>query len=165
MKCDLSKYEIVKSRKEKFYKNFPDGRIIVELINPDTINSHALFKAKVYTTLEDQRNDCPRGVGYALEVRDKELLVSNDGKKYKSVNYSSWTENCEESAVGRALDNAGYSGNKKASLEEMQKADRMNTVLNTTDHEFNQSKCQKCGGEIAISLSGKPYCKNKCWLK
>ena len=33
------------------------------------------------------------------------------------------------------------------------------------DNEFNGSKCQKCGGPIAISKEGKPYCQNKCWTK
>jgi ribosomal protein L40E len=32
------------------------------------------------------------------------------------------------------------------------------------DNEFNKSVCQHCGGKIAISAAGKPYCVNKCWL-
>lgn len=40
-------------------------------------------------------------------------------------------------------------------------------IAKTPDHpdnEFNKSVCQHCGGRIAISSSGKPYCTNKCWL-
>lgn len=36
---------------------------------------------------------------------------------------------------------------------------------NSTNNEFNHSKCQKCGSPIAISSTGKPYCSAKCWLK
>jgi hypothetical protein len=43
-------------------------------------------------------------------------------KQYETVNYTSWTENCEESAIGRALDNAGYASSP--SREEMQKVER-----------------------------------------
>lgn len=122
MNVNLDDYESVKSRKAKFYKDYPKGSITVELLNLESINTHAVFKASVFESKEDQEKNLPRGIGYALEVRDKEKKVSNSGKEYESVNYTSWTENCEESAVGRALDNAGYSGNKKASREEMVKA-------------------------------------------
>lgn len=127
-KFDLDNYETVKQRKERFYQDHVDGRIVVELINQDHLE-YACFKACVYLNQVDQEKNCPRGVGYALEIRDKELSVSRYGEQYESVNFTSWTENCEESAVGRALDNAGYSGNKKASREEMDKAQRMSNTI------------------------------------
>lgn len=119
MKIDLSKYETVKERKKRFYLDHPEGSIIVECINPESILDHALFKA---TIIDKQRII---STGYAHEIRDKELKVSSYGKEYESVNYTSWVENCEESAVGRALDNAGYSGNDKCSQEEMKKVERI----------------------------------------
>lgn len=127
MKFNPNEYETVKSRKERFYKDHEDGRIIVELINQDHLE-YACFKASVFMNQLDQEKQCPRGVGYALEIRDTKKSISNSGAEYESVNYTSWTENCEESAVGRALDNAGYSGNKKASREEMEKAQRMSNI-------------------------------------
>lgn len=127
---NLNEYETVKSRKEKFYTDYSDGRIVVRLVNPESVMEKAVFEARVYISLEDQKVDCPRGVGYALEIRDVELARTREGKTYETVNYSSWTENCEESAVGRALDNAGYSGNKKPSREEMEKAERMTQTIN-----------------------------------
>ena len=129
MKFNPAEYETVKSRKKRFYEDHEDGRIIVEMINPDEIFNSALFKAYIYFTAEDQEKGLPRATGYAYEVRDVELKVSNQGKTYESVNFSSWTENAEESAVGRALDNAGYSGNLKCSREEMEKASRMNETM------------------------------------
>jgi hypothetical protein len=55
--------------------------------------------------------------GYAEEVRGS-----------GNVNRTSHVENCETSAVGRALANAGYAGsdvNKRPSREEMSKVQRM----------------------------------------
>jgi len=136
MRFNPNEYETVKSRKERFYKDHPDGRIIVEMGNPTSSMEYALFKCYVYFDKEDQEKGLPRATGYALEVRDTQLSISNEGKEYESVNYSSWTENSEESAVGRALDNAGYSGNKKPSRDEMEKAQRMNGTMKN----YNQSQ-------------------------
>jgi hypothetical protein len=153
---NLDEYETVKSRKERFYKDYPDGRIVVKLINPETVIDHAVFQAKCFLTAEDQKNNCPRGVGYALEVRDKELSVSQSGKQYESINYSSWTENCEESSVGRCLDNAGYSGNKKPSREEMIKVDKMNTTMKSYNTPKNDlGACPKCGEPLTTKMTKK----------
>ena len=113
-------YETVKSRKKRFYEKYPDGRILVELLHSEEIMEHALFKASLYK----DNNDNIFATGYAHEIRDKEKLKNRYGKEYESVNYTSWCENCEESAIGRALDNAGFSGNNKCSREEMQKAQK-----------------------------------------
>lgn len=120
MKFDPSSYESVKSRKLRFYKDHPDGRIIVEAIHVDL--DYAVFKSLVYFNKEEQACGTPRATGHSLEYREKELKTNSYGKTYESVNYSSWTENAEESAVGRALDNAGYASNMKCSLEEIVKA-------------------------------------------
>jgi hypothetical protein len=41
-------------------------------------------------------------------------------------------ENCEESAIGRALDNAGYASNSKCSQEEILKANKHKEQFNET---------------------------------
>lgn len=125
-KFNLEDYETVKERKQRFYKDFPDGRIVVTCKNDSSaeLMDFAKFEARVYLNAQDQEKDLPRGTGTALEMRDKELSRTSGGKTYESVNYSSWTENCEESAVGRALDNAGYASNGKPSREEMEKVGR-----------------------------------------
>lgn len=127
-KFNLDQYETVKQRKQRFYADHEDGRIIVERISPDTLD-YAEFKAYIFFCKQDQLDFAPRATGHALEVRDKELSVSSSGKEYESVNYSSWTENCEESAVGRALDNAGYASNGKPSRNEMIKAEKMGNTM------------------------------------
>ena len=170
MKYNPNEYETVKSRKERFYKDNKDGRITCKLHTIDKIMEYAVFEARVYLNAEDQKNQCPRGIGYATEIRDTQKSISNKGSEYESVNYTSWTENAEESAVGRALDNAGYSGNKKCSREEMEKAKRMSNIdpiVEPIDDrmEFKDSQCKHCGGDIVINpKTNKPFCKNKCWL-
>lgn len=148
-----SDYETVKSRKLRFYQDHPDGRIIVELQNKDDIDEKALFKATIYLNKEDQEKNLPRGIGYALELRDTELSKSSSGKSYESVNFSSWTENAEESAVGRGLDNSGYASNARASRDEMEKAERMSNLA------FNKA------GEITVKELGKPFTVNVDILK
>jgi len=166
---DLQNYETVKERKAKFYEKYPDGRIIVKNITPaDQYMEYALFEATVYRTGEDQSKGLPASTGYAMEIRDKELKIGSKGK-YESVNFSSWTENCEESSVGRGLDNLGFSGNKKASRDEMQKAQRMTTTIQKQaakpETPNDLGKCPKCGASMIISpRTGKPYCSAKCWL-
>jgi len=129
MGFNLQDYETVKSRKKRFYEKYPDGRIIVKLINPETVEKMALFYASVYASSADQSHGLPIATGHAFEIRDTEKQKNKYGQEFESVNYSSWTENSEESAVGRALDNAGFSGNNKCSREEIEKADRMKVTL------------------------------------
>jgi len=143
MKFDLSKYETVKSRKKKFYLDYPDGRIIVTDITPSAEKlNFAQMEAKLYKNVKEQEKGLAFSSGYALELRDKELKISKFNKKYESVNFASWTENCEESAIGRALDNAGYAGNDKCSKEEMVIAEKNQKVLKkrTVKNKINKKK-------------------------
>jgi hypothetical protein len=81
----------------------------------------------------------------------------------KSIEKENPYEVAETSAVGRALAFAGYeTTNGIASAEEMYKSQR-ETPANP-NNEFKNSVCQRCGGRIAISKQGKPYCINRCWL-
>jgi hypothetical protein len=123
---DLSKYETVKERKKRFYRDYPNGRIIVKLENKEHIEKYALVKCYIFR--DDSKTVFSSGM--AFELRETEKQLNKWGKEYEGVNYSSWLENCEESAVGRALDNAGYSGNDKCSKEEIEKAQRMNNISN-----------------------------------
>lgn len=142
MAFNLSDYETVKARKIRFYAQFPDGRIMVTLINQDHLEM-ALVKAAVYTNADDQYKSCPRGQGYALELRAKEKSIGSNGKPYESVNFSSWTENAEESAVGRALDNAGFASNMHCSIEEMKIAERNKLALSEDPKEDDDKKENK----------------------
>jgi hypothetical protein len=126
---DLENYETVKERKTRFYKDNPDGRIIVEQISlPEQILECSEFKSYIYKNASDQEKKLPWSTGHALELREINKSISRSGKEYESVNYTSWTENAEESAVGRGLDNAGYAGSP--SREEMKKVIRHTQILN-----------------------------------
>lgn len=109
---NLNDYETVEERIKRFYKDNKTGRIITENITTlqDRQVSTWVVKASVY--LDDQ-TDKPKATGLAFEV---------DGQGM--ANKTSALENAETSAIGRALANAGYSGNKRASRQEMEKAAR-----------------------------------------
>jgi hypothetical protein len=161
---NLNDYETVKSRKERFYKDNVDGRIVVENITPiENLMDFALFKATIYKNKEEQEKMLMWSTGYAMEIRDKEMKQGKSGA-YESVNFSSWTENCEESCCGRALDNAGYSGNKKCSQEEMEQSEKNKNVLQNVK-STTQTNCEKCGASLILNpKTSRMFCEKKCWL-
>lgn len=108
---NLNDYETVEERIRRFYKDHPNGRIITENLTTlqDRQVSTWVVKALVYT--DDDLY--PKATGLAFEV---------DGQGM--ANKTSALENAETSAIGRALANAGYSGNKRTSREEMEKVER-----------------------------------------
>jgi hypothetical protein len=112
---DLNNYETVESRIARFYKDYPDGRIITKNVTSiaDRTVSTWVVKAIVYLTDADQERKLPKATGFAFEI---------DGTGM--ANKTSALENAETSAIGRALANAGYSGNKRTSREEMAKVER-----------------------------------------
>ena len=112
---NLQDYETVEERLRKFYEQHPDGRIVTENLTTmaDRSVSTWIVKASVYLTAGDQANNLPKATGLAFEI---------DGGP--GANQSSALENAETSSIGRALANAGWSGNKRASREEMAKAER-----------------------------------------
>ena len=109
MAFNLADYETVDSRLEKFWKEFPDGRVSTEL---EVCEAHRyVVKAYLYRTYLDQ---VAYSTGYA-EEKDTD----------RGVNSTSALENCETSAIGRALANAGFAAKgKRPSREEMAKVEK-----------------------------------------
>jgi hypothetical protein len=103
---NLDDYETVEERLIKYWKDHPDGQIHTKLL--DSTASRFIVEASIYRTEADSR---PWTTGLAEET------VQGRG-----VNATSALENCETSAIGRALANAGYATKgKRASREEMSK--------------------------------------------
>ena len=112
---NLADYETVEERIKRFYKDHPDGRILTENLTTlqDRQVSTWVVKASIYLTIDEQALGAPKATGLAYEIDSA-----------KGPQATSALEVCETSAIGRALANAGYSGNKRASREEMAKVQR-----------------------------------------
>ena len=108
---DLSLYETVAQRLERWWKEFEDGRIITTIHHYD--GSTVIFRAEGYNN-----EDRLIATGYAEEVFGN-----------SPVNKTSFLENCETSAIGRMISNSkiGHTG-ERASSEEMAKVNRVNNA-------------------------------------
>lgn len=82
-----TEYVTVNERIKAFWKMYAGGRIIITLLSNE--NGVCLFKAEVYAFETDTT---PRATGYAQEKESSSF-----------INKTSYIENCETSAVGRAL--------------------------------------------------------------
>jgi hypothetical protein len=103
---NLADYEPVEVRLEKFIKDYPAFRISTEL----EVVEATRYIVKAYL-FKDASDSLAWATGYAEET------VTSRG-----VNQTSALENCETSAIGRALANAGYAPKgKRPSREEMTK--------------------------------------------
>ena len=127
MAFDLSDYEPVASRLDRFLKAHPDARVITDLVH--YLADVAVFKCELWLDGEII------ATGWAEEIRGQ-----------GNVNKTSHLENCETGAVGRALANAGLSGSdftKRPSREEMGKVQRMTESGNGTVTENSNLATEK----------------------
>ena len=110
---NLEDYETVEERLIKFWKEHADGRIDTKLVEASA--TRFIVQAYIYRTEVDQY---PWAAGLAEET------ISGRG-----VNATSALENCETSAIGRALASAGYATKgKRPSREEMAKVQEQSKV-------------------------------------
>jgi len=115
---NLEDYETVEERLVKFWKDHPDGRIDTRLVEASA--TRFIVQAYIYRTEADQH---PWSSGLAEET------IQGRG-----VNATSALENCETSAIGRALASAGYATKgKRPSREEMQKVAKLTVVKETIE--------------------------------
>jgi len=116
MAFDLSNYETVDERLHKWWKEFPDGRLETEVV--EASNTRFIVICRLFRTEVDQK---PYATGIASET------VSDRG-----VNANFALPNCETSAIGRAISNAGLSAKgKRPSREEMASVNKFQAVSET----------------------------------
>ena len=105
----LENYEPVEARLDAFWQQYPNGRIQTEVL--EKTETSILIKAFLYKDINDTN---AVATGLAEEIKDT-----------SPVNRVSWVENCETSALGRALANFNFAAKgKRASREEMEKVQR-----------------------------------------
>lgn len=106
---DQNAYEQVNERIARFYRTHENGRITTDLVDMtgDPGSTRWIVKAYVY---RDADTELPAGTGLAFDT-------DGVGMAQKTAAL----ETAETSAVGRALAQAGFSGSKRVTREEMGK--------------------------------------------
>ena len=131
------KYIPVNERVKAFRMLVPEGTIETELINS---GDYIIFKAKIFV------NGDLKATGYAEEIRGS-----------SSINRTSAIENCETSAVGRALGFLGIGIDTSiASYEEVTNAklkEEGNKLATKSEKEGLMAECSKKGIDIDMILT------------
>jgi len=112
---NLADYEEVKDRIPKFYERYPEGRIITRVAWIAEDASRIIIEASLYASPEDQQMKLALATGLAEETQGVGM-----------VNKTAHVENCETSAIGRAIYNSPLAepGKPRPSREEMEKVAR-----------------------------------------
>lgn len=138
---NLEDYETVEERLIKFWKDYPDGRINTILAEAST--TRFIVQAYIYRTEADV-------VAWTAGLAEE--TISGRG-----VNSTSALENCETSAIGRALATAGYATKgKRPSREEMAKVQEQSKVKAEIDKV--KAKMNASAGEyIPVEKAHDPW--------
>ena len=116
----LKDYVEVNVRIMKFYEKYPEGRILTEIVKWE--NEVIVMKATAYR----DNSEVPASTGYAYE---------KEGSSF--INKTSALENCETSAVGRALAILGFEIKKSvASKEELANAQLQQASIKQSSDGF-----------------------------
>ena len=116
----LKDYVEVNVRIMKFYEKYPEGRILTEIVKWE--NEVIVMKATAYR----DNSEVPASTGYAYE---------KEGSSF--INKTSALENCETSAVGRALAILGFEIKKSvASKEEVANAQLQQASIKQSSDGF-----------------------------
>jgi hypothetical protein len=123
---NLEDYETVASRIAKLYERFEHARIITKNLTTEADRARGTWvvQAEIYLPMfsiwiDAPAQDYPEASWY---LKSTGLAFEIDGAGM--ANKTSALENCETSAIGRALANMGLSGDQRASREEMAKVQR-----------------------------------------
>ena len=128
---NLDEYELVEDRLKAYWKDNPNGTITTDVVHITEDGSCVTIKAYVF--------------------RDGEVVSTGIAQETKGdgfANKTSWMENCETSAIGRALANWMYQGSnkKRPSVQEMRKVE-------TSSQETTKSKGKSEDVKAPVSSS------------
>ena len=138
---NLEDYETVEERLVKFWADNKQGRVFTRLLESSA--NRFIVEAAIFRSYEDSQ---PWATGLAEET------VQGRG-----VNATSALENCETSAIGRALANAGYATKgKRASREEMSKVAAKN-VAQTAIAEAKAKMAQTATEYVPVPKEDDPW--------
>jgi hypothetical protein len=120
---NLQDYETVEQRLHRAYKDQPLMRVITK--NLTTLQDRQVLtwvvQAEIWWPYPDSMAEMAlKSDGWYLKATGLAFEIDGVGMAQKTAAL----ETCESSAIGRALANAGYSGNKRTTREEMAKAER-----------------------------------------
>ena len=131
------KYATVSTRVKHLRKDYKDLKMDVNIVATDNDHQGVWIKASIYEK-GAKKDDIPIAAGIAYEQ-----------KSGSGVNSTNWTENCDTSAVGRALANLGIGiEDAYASANEMELAlekDKQNKEAKSTPEKVK-------GGEQKIVM-------------
>lgn len=140
------KYTEVAKRVEAFRKHFGfKYGITTDIIIDD--GKRVVIKSRIFDLVN---STVSVGEGYAEEIRGS-----------SNVNKTSAIENCETSAIGRALASCGLHGGQYASMDEIIKADRNNTAIDNNDLEEKDKPDSNVDWTLYISKQQEAITKMK----
>jgi len=147
---DLSKYQTVKQRKDMFATDHPNGVILAVPMKAD--GEEALFTVAAWENVEGYAaglEALKTVLSSGSQITDLQALLvmgpnglgtAYEAKWMAGASKTSWTENAEESAIGRCLDNIGYHGDGKCSREEVEKVQRAEGAIRESGKQAVQSE-------------------------
>lgn len=132
----LEDYIPVQERINQFWSDHPDGHIVTTLMSDPSDFEICRYRAEIYRGADDAR---PAAIGHAFERAGQGM-----------ANQTSHEENCETSAIGRALANLGYatSHKQRPSREEMGKVSRATPAPVSVAPATSQAVPDTGGGPI-----------------
>lgn len=141
---DPNKYAPVEDRIADFYRDHPDGSIRTRIFR--MVDKEVVIEARAYRSTEEAE----KGIYTSGIARE----VEGSGP----VNKTNHVENCETSAIGRALANLNYPGaidGKRAprpSREEMARATADEHHVRLL--EFAKGVAERCEEDVSMDLLG-----------
>ena len=133
-------YRTVAARISLFREEHKDWRIETSLISGD--DERIVMKAMIFNP--EVSAEYPVSTGYAEEIRDA-----------STINKTSALENCETSAVGRALAFIGLAGTEIASADEVAQAITQQKEKEAVEHLIAHQNAVKANWDSIVAIKEK----------